>query len=118
MRYIIQTALAYAVAVVVALVEALVVDLEVAGATLLVSTWLLPSIAALSLIDWSRWGRSAIKHVVFLLSLLPLSVICLVAACSSPEASEMAVYLFLFYLFQAIAAYLILNLGSRRPLSG
>lgn len=114
MRYIVQSAYSFIAAAIVALLEALAIDFEVAGVTLLVSAFLLPSIATFSLIDWSKWGAGPTKHVVFWLSLLPISLTMLIGAFTSREGSHLAAAILFWYIFQAIAAYVVLMLMSLR----
>ena len=70
------------------------------------------TIAAFSLIDWSKWGAGPTKHVVFWLSLLPISLTMVIGAFTSREGSHLAAAILFWYIFQAIAAYVVLMLIS------
>lgn len=101
-------ATSFVASICVGIAEALVTDPEMLGAALLVSLFVFPSIAIAAVLCRLPVRFRRVKDLIFLLSLAPIGGGAIFSAQQGGEAEDMARVLGIWYLLQALVAYMVL----------
>jgi hypothetical protein len=112
-----RIALAYAAVAFVALLEAVALDFEIFGATLLLSLATLPSIVAYALCEQLAPACTKLRHALFLAPVVLIAGLCLAAQIAPSAYFDVpALYrwILLGYLLQIAPAFLVLILSRLR----
>jgi hypothetical protein len=112
MRSCIRVVVAYVGSALALIAVSFVIDPEMVPASLLVSLFVLPSVALYVIAERSCGRFRTAKDIVFGLSTVPLSAGMIFVGVQGGEASEMATFIGVSYIVQALVAYLLLLISG------